>query len=572
MTVVAALFWAAFIVRSSFLLEGRRFFVLFDDAMISMRYARNLADGHGLTWNTSGDRVEGITNPLWAAWMAVLHLLPVDAAKQPLLVMLSSAAALVATFWVVRQLTHVVTGDRRAVLVAVVLTAGSYPLAFWALRGMEVGVLALLITFATLCAVRTDPALMTTVPRWNRAALAAAGVAAVGVRLDAAAPVALIMLYALWRSPATERRRAVIVLGGSLAGALLIFTLARVAYYGDLLPNTYYLKATGLPLSSRLDAGWDALSKVTVVHLGALLLVAGFGVVSARRQPALLLLGVFLVQAAYSVWAGGDAWEVTSFANRYLSVGLPLLAVLGGSGVVSLIGGDGASMRLGVCSLVAAVLVVLAVRYGARTQLTGAGITYLEELRPALFGVAALLAIAAALLIWRRPVMIPAKVAIGVTMVVLVATNAQSLQVWWRHNAFGRDVEVSEAREAILLRQATDPDAVIAVWLAGTIPYFSELPAVDLLGKSDRHIARLPVPADEVFRPGHNKRDLTYSLRTYRPDIVQFVPFLGEEGMNTLRQEGYDLVNLGRSNMVHVRRSSDRVDQRILVEGLPEPG
>ncbi len=36
--------------------------------MILMRYAYNLAHGNGLVWNP-GERVEGITNPLWTgAW------------------------------------------------------------------------------------------------------------------------------------------------------------------------------------------------------------------------------------------------------------------------------------------------------------------------------------------------------------------------------------------------------------------------------------------------------------------------------------------------------------------------
>jgi hypothetical protein len=68
----------AFIWRTSFDIGGRRWFSLFDDAMISMRYARNLAAGHGLVWNP-GERVEGITNPLWTLWLAVLHLFPVQA-------------------------------------------------------------------------------------------------------------------------------------------------------------------------------------------------------------------------------------------------------------------------------------------------------------------------------------------------------------------------------------------------------------------------------------------------------------------------------------------------------------
>ena len=35
-----------------------------DDAFISFQYARNLVEGHGLTFNP-GERVEGYTNFLW---------------------------------------------------------------------------------------------------------------------------------------------------------------------------------------------------------------------------------------------------------------------------------------------------------------------------------------------------------------------------------------------------------------------------------------------------------------------------------------------------------------------------
>src|SRR3972149_4573235 len=44
-----------------------RRFVL-DDAFISFQYARNLVEGHGLTWFDS--RVEGYTNFLWTLWIA----------------------------------------------------------------------------------------------------------------------------------------------------------------------------------------------------------------------------------------------------------------------------------------------------------------------------------------------------------------------------------------------------------------------------------------------------------------------------------------------------------------------
>src|SRR5579862_9427776 len=51
---------------------GLRYFVLPDDGMISMRFARNLASGLGLVWN-KGERVQGFTNPAWTLIMALVH-------------------------------------------------------------------------------------------------------------------------------------------------------------------------------------------------------------------------------------------------------------------------------------------------------------------------------------------------------------------------------------------------------------------------------------------------------------------------------------------------------------------
>jgi hypothetical protein len=45
------LYAGAFIYRTSFIINNERYFVLFDDAMISMRYAKNLVNGYGLVWN-----------------------------------------------------------------------------------------------------------------------------------------------------------------------------------------------------------------------------------------------------------------------------------------------------------------------------------------------------------------------------------------------------------------------------------------------------------------------------------------------------------------------------------------
>ena len=88
-------------------LDGVRYWWLADDAMISMRYGRNLAEGLGLVWN-AGERVEGYTNLLWTLFMALVHLTPLPDSKTSLVVLLANVVIAAATVpligWLVRLL------------------------------------------------------------------------------------------------------------------------------------------------------------------------------------------------------------------------------------------------------------------------------------------------------------------------------------------------------------------------------------------------------------------------------------------------------------------------------------
>jgi hypothetical protein len=55
--------------------------------------------------------------------------------------------------------------------------------------------------------------------------------------------------------------------------------------------------------------------------------------------------------------------------------------------------------------------------------------------------------------------------------------------------------------------------------LAGTVPYFADRPAVDLLGKCDSRIAHMRARPG-LRKPGHNKFDFAYSLGELKPDLV----------------------------------------------------
>ena len=59
----------------------------------------------------------------------------------------------------------------------------------------------------------------------------------------------------------------------------------------------------------------------------------------------------------------------------------------------------------------------------------------------------------------------------------------------------------------------------IAVDAAGQVPYFSELPAIDMFGINDLHIGRLQVATLGQGTPGHEKFDLVYVI-TRQPEYV----------------------------------------------------
>jgi hypothetical protein len=573
-------FCTVFIARTGFEVDGVTHFSLFDDAMISMRYARNLADGNGLVWNADGPAVEGYSNLLWTLYMAVLHVLPISSAKLPLLVTLTGVGLLVANLFVVRAIAARLAPDSRAVPVAaVVLTATFYPLAYWALRGMEVGLLALLVSVSVLLALRlrdrADDAAHSRDLWW----LAVVFAAMVVTRTDALLPCVLVAAFVVFVVPASTRLRVAAVLVGSIVATTAALTIFRVAYYGDALPNTYYLKLSGISLGTRVSQGFDALRQVAVVQLFAAVALASLAIAALRRTRDLaivLLAALVLGQCAYSVYAGGDAFETFSFANRYVTIVAPALFLLGALGIGELVRGPAQrSARLLGWLLVGLGVGFLALRELGRADPPRGFVGALIATIPDIDRFATPLAIAAAVclvvggllcctgigpdLLGRAGRAVGGLVhrggvvtALVVCAIVIVLTNQQALRTWYRHNASSVDTDNALAAGGLLIRDATNAKTSVAVFFAGNGPYFSEREGIDLLGKNDAHIARLP-SATDPFIPGHSKFDNEYSINRLRPDVVDFGPTPGgftPEQVRELASWGY--LPVGLSTFVRI--------------------
>lgn len=242
------LWGCAFIYRSSFVINGVRYFCLLDDEMISMRYAKHLAQGYGLVFNRGGERVEGFTNLMWVLYMALLHLLPVSPPKISLLVQLSGLALLALNTIVIARLGELVSGSRRVGLAAAFLSAFYVAINNWGLQGSEVAPLTLLISAIALMAIRCVQRQTSPIPLYLLMGFATT------FRIDAFLP-GLVVLGML--AVVDERRRFQHAVIGTLTLALFVAaqTGFNFYYYAYPFPNTYYLKLTGFPLIPRVTRG-----------------------------------------------------------------------------------------------------------------------------------------------------------------------------------------------------------------------------------------------------------------------------------------------------------------------------
>jgi hypothetical protein len=88
------------------------------------------------------------------------------------------------------------------------------------------------------------------------------------------------------------------------------------------------------------------------------------------------------------------------------------------------------------------------------------------------------------------------------------------------HDRSARDSEARYVLLGLALGQVSRPGTVIADFAAGAVPYFSHLACIDMLGRSDRHIARLPAQGAGPAS-AQTKFDIDYVLDRKTDLIIQ---------------------------------------------------
>jgi arabinofuranosyltransferase len=133
---------------------------------------------------------------------------------------------------------------------------------------------------------------------------------------------------------------------------------------------------------------------------------------------------------------------------------------------------------------------------------------------------------------------------------------------------FARPFQVMENESnvnmAVAIDELTTPEASVGGCWSGAIPYYTGRRAVDFLGKSDAHIARLPPDLSGSVSwagmrsvPGHNKYDLAYSIQGLRPTWVERFAW-GRQDLSGWGREHYETIDY-RGWMLHFRRGAPEV-------------
>jgi hypothetical protein len=240
---------------------------------------------------------------------------------------------------------------------------------------------------------------------------------------------------------------------GCFAGPLVLLTIGRVVYFGDALPNTYYLKVVGRP--GRIYYGLDYVMRFLKSFYGSILLLPFLVFAIIERTVISLIAAVGIVGIlAYVAYQGGDLFDWWRFMIPLLPLFLLLFALLASKCLRQ--STWRAMPFVGVVLCVA--LVVIGVR--REYELVTTGYLFLKP----------------------PPEM------------------------------------VDNTRMGLALGAVCSSQALTADFWAGATPYFSELRSIDMLGRSDRVIARRPASVARGV-PGHDKFDFDYVLGR-RPDVI----------------------------------------------------
>lgn len=437
-----------------------------EDSFISFRYAEHLAEGYGLgAWNIGESPVEGYTSLLWVLLLGGAKLVGIST--------LTSAKIFGWIFWAatfllfcqfgrfLKSSPSIVLQSLQVCLIACVYCF-SFPVGWYALSGMETPLYCFaLLLFVELFFQRGASRSFTDI---------LAGILVILIRPEGTA----IVLSAYGLSLLLERPKPFfhsiyIKKIAWLVFGIALLTLWRIWYYGDPLPNTFYAKADGgvdhwlLGIRYFRQALTQGGFMVALFPIGVII----WRFVTKQHIPRPLLLVMLLIGVYWLVivYTGGDNPYAFPYYRHFVHQ-LPLLLIAIIMSISLLPKHKTAWSVLG--------FVVLVVMFNRTSVLNSGQIKTDIESIPALFA----------------------------------ANESPEL--------FSHQPPKEYTR---WIKEKFPHSTVIAVALAGELPYYTDFTAIDMLGLNDRHIAHFGASSSEAV---DTKSDMKYVLDR-SPDLIESV-------------------------------------------------
>lgn len=301
-----------------------------DDAFVSFRYAQNLVDGNGLVFNV-GERVEGYTNFLWTLLVgAALYL-----GLEPVAFTIALGLALfVLSLIFTYQLSRLLLGIRGPALLAVVLLGTNYTFSAYATGGLETQLQALLFLASVFLVVRS-----LRMRSWGITSMLALSLlltAAILTRPDSVILTLVLGPVALFFAirEGTSVKSTILKLGALILPLLIImgtWLAWKFAFYGGIIPNTFYAKRFPSLLhstSSGLSYYWWFWLSYLLILLLPVYLVALPRLAKRVTVEKVILTVLVVGWSAYLIVVGGDFMEFRFLVPimPFLFIGLAWLA------------------------------------------------------------------------------------------------------------------------------------------------------------------------------------------------------------------------------------------------------
>jgi arabinofuranosyltransferase len=475
-------------------LHARLFDFICDDAFITFRYAKNLVETGAPVYNLS-ERVEGYTNFLWMLGMAAGFVARLDVSGSVLSLGIFSSLVLGGGLALCLRAAEAKRPLAWAALLVGVASTAS--LAAWTLSGLETTMYTAFVVLGAAFLARTaangqsrDAVLMglsfalATLTRPEGAATMA---------------IACVVLFALRRVSAV---RLLARASATYLAILVPFVAWRWNYYGDPLPNTFYLKTGGdsaelrrhglryVELAVR-DYGFSIVPLALAFIAPVVRSVDSFSREAAMARRALGWFARIVVVALvpYVISVGGDFLGLFRFLVPFVPLLWLLFALVLDRQLERL------ALTNGLRRTALAALAVAFVAFYAHHQLT------IGELA--------------------RTETNPDQQASGIEPIHWTRLYAL------RWGAMGR-----------WIAERADGDDWMAVGAAGAMPYYASISNLDVLGLCDRYVAREGIIVGS--RPGHQRRaPIDYTL-SRQPVFLFEGDFDSDERRPLRRDRGWE--------------------------------